>query len=166
MSPAHTYYLLGSCVGNSDKWFGKIVVLVYICIFSMTLHTNTLVMTLLWLVQKLSSQLTWGLQLAPSRCWAFCATTIHTPWTHTVSPARSVANSNKPVLSVSVLCPAFVSTCKVEKHLLPFLLFWLPSMGFPPEAKVHNQVGFIHFHHWMEIVLQFQLLLGPPADSW
>lgn len=167
LSPAHTYCLFSSCVGEWDKMVCKDeCVSVHSHLFSMTLHASTVVMTLLWLVQKLSSQLTWGLQLAPSRCWAFCATTIHTLWTHTVSPVRSVAHSNKPVLSVPVLCPAFVSTCKVEKHLLPFFSILNAKYEFSSWSKVHNQVTFIHFHPWMEIVLQFQLLLGPPADSW
>lgn len=49
----------------------------------------------LW--ESISCQLTWGLQLASSSCWAFSAITVHTMWTQTVSLARSATQSKKPV---------------------------------------------------------------------
>lgn len=108
-----------------------------ICIFSKNFHTNTLMMIPLWLVLfrcwvEISCQLTWGPQLALSSCWAFCAITVHTLWTHTVSSARSATNGNAPVVPVSAP-PSWI-----YKHVqgsLCLVSCWILSTSFPPEAK-------------------------------
>lgn len=101
----------------------------YICSVNFPLqHSDddfTLTCSGVW--EKIICQLTWGPQLAPSICWAFSAITIHTPWIHTVSFARSAPQSDKPVVSASQFFFFSSASFVLDLHLLtralpPFML--------------------------------------------